>query len=80
MPKFWGLANKLVFSKVKAQLGLDRCKILVSGAAPISRQTLLYFMSLDLVMYEQYGMSETSGMPSALLALCDGKPLVTCIN
>lgn len=59
----WGfmLANNLVFKKVRAALGLDRCKTCFTGAAPITRETLEYFMSLNLPLMELYGMSESSG-------------------
>ncbi|XP_040898803.1 long-chain-fatty-acid--CoA ligase ACSBG2-like [Toxotes jaculatrix] len=59
----WGfmLANNLVFKKVRAALGLDRCKICFTGAAPITKETLEYFMSLNLPLMELYGMSESSG-------------------
>ena len=55
------LAKALVFKKVRAALGFDRCKIIISGAAPISRQTLDFFWSLDVPIMEGYGMSESSG-------------------
>lgn len=59
----WGfmLANNLVFKKVRAALGLDRCKICFTGAAPITKETLEYFMSLNMPLMELYGMSESSG-------------------
>jgi len=58
------LANSLVFNKVRAALGLDRCHMCASGAAPISRQTLEFFLSLNIPIMEVYGMSESSGMLS----------------
>uniref|UniRef100_A0A3Q3XJA5 long-chain-fatty-acid--CoA ligase n=1 Tax=Mola mola TaxID=94237 RepID=A0A3Q3XJA5_MOLML len=59
----WGftMANSLVFKKVSAALGLDRCKICLTGAAPITKDTLEYFMSLNIPVMEIYGMSESSG-------------------
>lgn len=59
----WGyhLANLLVFSKVKAALGLDQAKMCVTGAAPISLDTLWYFASVDLPIYEGFGQSECTG-------------------
>nr|XP_046241367.1 long-chain-fatty-acid--CoA ligase ACSBG2-like isoform X1 [Scatophagus argus] len=59
----WGfsLANSLVFKKVRVALGLDRCKICFTGAAPITKDTLDYFMSLNIPLMEVYGMSESSG-------------------
>jgi long-subunit acyl-CoA synthetase (AMP-forming) len=44
------------------QLGFDRCRYFVSGAAPISTEVLEYFMSLNMPIHEIYGMSETSGV------------------
>merc|ERR1719367_792367 len=55
------LAKKLVFSKVKENLGFSRCKILGVGAAPVAMDTFKYFLSLDIPLYECFGMSETSG-------------------
>lgn len=59
----WGfmLANNLVFKKVRAALGLDRCKFCFTGAAPITKDTLEYFMSLNIPLLELYGMSESTG-------------------
>jgi long-chain acyl-CoA synthetase len=54
------LAGKLVLSKVKDALGLDKSRMLISGAAPISPEVLRFFAGLDLVIYEGYGQSETS--------------------
>jgi long-subunit acyl-CoA synthetase (AMP-forming) len=61
-PLMYWLANALVFSKVKKTLGLDRAKILITGAAPISRRTLEFFLSLELPICEMYGMSECTAI------------------
>lgn len=60
-PMFYGLAHKLVFSKVREKLGLDRCRLQASAAAPISRDTLEFFLSLGIPITEVYGMSESTG-------------------
>ncbi len=54
-------AEKLVFSKVKAAIGLDRCKVFVSGAAPIPAATLEFFSSMGIAVTEGYGQSEGTG-------------------
>src|SRR5690606_7758549 len=55
------LANKLVLSKLKPALGLGRAKFCVSGAAPISKEILEFFASLDVIIHEVYGQSEDTG-------------------
>ncbi len=60
-PPLYGLADKLVFSKVKEKLGFDRCKIFISTAAPINMDTLEFFKSLGIPITEVYGMSECTG-------------------
>jgi long-subunit acyl-CoA synthetase (AMP-forming) len=60
-PLAYGLADKLVFSKVKAKLGLDRSVYNVTSAAPISKETLEFFASLGVLINEVYGMSECTG-------------------
>lgn len=61
VPFGFGLAEKLVFKKVSNILGFDRCELWLSGAAPITKETLDYFLSLNLPLCEVYGMSECSG-------------------
>lgn len=60
-PFGYGLANALVFKKVRKALGLDRCRIQATAAAPIGTETLEYFLSLNIPILEIYGMSECSG-------------------
>jgi long-subunit acyl-CoA synthetase (AMP-forming) len=60
-PFMYGLASKLIFSKVRDKLGLDQCRIFISTAAPISMDTLEYFLSLGIPITEVYGMSECTG-------------------
>jgi len=55
------IADKMVFSKVKEELGFGQTHSFFSAAAPISRDVLDYFMSLDIKILEIYGMSEISG-------------------
>jgi len=55
------IAEKLVYSKVKAAIGLDAARLLFSGAAPIAPEVLEFLAGLDVVVYELYGQSETCG-------------------
>lgn len=60
-PLNYRLAKRLVFRKVRKALGLDRCTRCYTGAAPITKDTLEFFFSLDIPLFELYGMSESSG-------------------
>jgi len=57
----YGIAQKQVFSKLRDALGLGRAFICVSGAAPVSKDILEFFASLDIPIREVYGQSEGSG-------------------
>ncbi|MCY1054962.1 long-chain fatty acid--CoA ligase [Nannocystis sp. SCPEA4] len=55
------LAQRLVFAKLKAALGLGSARACVSGAAPIAANVLEFFAGLDVVVAEVYGQSEDCG-------------------
>src|SRR5690606_12749412 len=54
--------NKLIFDTIKKNLGLDRLRYAISGAAPIKVSTLEYFGSIGINLLEVYGMSECTGV------------------
>ena len=60
----YGIANKLLFTKVKQALGLNKLRLGVTGAAPINSEILKLFASLDIIVIEVYGQSEGSGPTS----------------
>ena len=60
-PLLYPVAKKIVFEKVRKALGLDRARLCVTSAAPISRDTLEYFLALGIPLLEVYGMSECTG-------------------
>jgi len=60
-PLTYGLAKRIVFSKVREKLGFDQARICVTSAAPISLDTLEHFLSFGIPIYEVYGMSECTG-------------------
>jgi long-chain acyl-CoA synthetase len=60
----YAVADRLVLRKLKAALGLDRARVLSSGAAPIAPDVLAFFASIDLPIREIYGQSEDTGPTS----------------
>lgn len=62
-----GVAQRLVFSKVRAALGMQRSVRLIAGAAPTSLETLEFFGSLGMAIEEIYGQSEDAGPTSSNL-------------
>jgi long-chain acyl-CoA synthetase len=58
------LAKKLVFKKLHDALGLGSARVMVSGAAPIAKEVIEFFMKLDLPILEVYGQSEDTGPTS----------------
>ncbi len=55
------LAHFSVFHPLKKRLGLERTRLAISGAAPISPRLLTYFHALGLELREVYGQTEGSG-------------------
>ncbi|DAA27887.1 long-chain-fatty-acid--CoA ligase ACSBG2 isoform X2 [Bos taurus] len=84
-PMSYRMAKALVFTKIKNSLGLDHCRIFISGAAPLNQETSEFFLSLDIPIGEVYGMSESSGphtisTPANYKFLSSGKVVAGCKN
>jgi len=52
------IADLLVFRNIKQLLGLDRARLLYTGAAPVSNSLLEWFLTLGLPITEVYGQTE----------------------
>src|SRR5690625_1248075 len=60
----WRLANRLVFQKIKDQLG-GRVRVTVSGGGTLNEEIARFFWALDIPIYEGYGLTETSPIVTA---------------
>ncbi|XP_009915523.1 long-chain-fatty-acid--CoA ligase ACSBG2 isoform X2 [Haliaeetus albicilla] len=83
VPVNFRIARHLVYKKVRKAIGLDRCTKCYTGAAPITRETLEFFLSLNIPVFELYGMSESSGphtasLPHAFKLTSCGKEVAGC--
>jgi long-chain acyl-CoA synthetase len=55
------LGDLLVYRPLQERLGLRRCRLPVSGAAPISRDLLAWFHGVGIPILEGYGLTESGG-------------------
>jgi long-chain acyl-CoA synthetase len=60
------LADRLVYSKVKARLG-GRLRIANAGGAPLARDIAEFFHGIDILILEGYGLSEVTTAASVNL-------------
>jgi long-chain acyl-CoA synthetase len=60
------LADRLVLSNVRKMIGIDRCRFLVTGAAPISPELVKWYLALGVPMLEVWGMTETCGAATGI--------------
>ena len=75
----WKIANRLVFSKVRAGMG-GKADEFISGGAPLGRELAEWFADVGIPIHEGYGLTETSPViavntPAAHKLGTVGKPL-----
>jgi len=75
----WKLANKLVYSQVRARMG-GSVEIFVSGGAPLGKELAAWYASIGIRIHEGYGLTEASPViaintPRAHKAGTVGRPL-----
>ncbi len=56
----YNLADKIIFSKLKAGLGMDRLRFALSGGGPLSVSDAEFFLGMGIKVCEGYGLSETT--------------------
>src|SRR5208283_3966831 len=55
----WKIANRLVFSKIRAGMG-GKAEEFLSGGAPLGRELAEWFADIGIRIHEGYGLTETS--------------------
>jgi len=75
----WRVADRLVFSQVRAGVG-GRVRIYISGGAPLGRELAEWYATIGIRIHEGYGLTETSPViavntPKAHKLGTVGKPL-----
>jgi len=75
----WKIANRLVFSKVRAGMG-GKADEFISGGAPLGRELAEWYADVGIPVHEGYGLTETSPViavntPTAHKLGTVGKPL-----
>jgi long-chain acyl-CoA synthetase len=60
------IAYWLVFRNIRRMLGLDRCHLAFTGAAPIAPDLIRWYLALGLEMREVYGQTENCGVATVM--------------
>ena len=60
----WALADRLVYSKIRAGTG-GHLRMVLSGGAPLSKALCEFFWAIGIPIYQGYGLTETSPILSS---------------
>ncbi len=74
------LADKVILGKLRAALGFDRARVLLSGSAPLDPEVHRFFLACGLELIEAYGLTETcpglsANLPGDFRVGTVGRPL-----
>ncbi len=56
----YDVADMLVFSRIRAALGLDKAKVFVNGGGPLAAKIDRFFNSIGINVHNGYGLTETT--------------------
>jgi len=62
------LAYRMVLRNIRIMIGIDRCRWLFTGAAPIAPDLIRWYLAIGMSMYEVYGQTENAGLATVMPA------------
>jgi long-chain acyl-CoA synthetase len=62
------LAYRVAFRNIRRMIGLDRCRIAFTGAAPIAPELIRWYLALGIDIHEVYGQTENCGVATMMPA------------
>jgi long-chain acyl-CoA synthetase len=75
----WRIADRLVFRKIRAATG-GRLRLVSCGSAPLAKELIEFFWSVDVKIYQGYGLTEASPIVStnipAVNRTCSVGPII----
>jgi long-chain acyl-CoA synthetase len=60
------VGQRLVLRNIRKMIGIDKARMLFTGAAPISPDLIRWYLALGVDMYEVYGQTENCGVATAM--------------
>lgn len=60
------IAYQLAFRNIRRMIGLDRCRIAFTGAAPIAPDLIRWYLALGIDIHEVYGQTENCGVATMM--------------
>lgn len=60
------MAYQLAFRNIRRMIGLDRCRIAFTGAAPIAPDLIRWYLALGIDIHELYGQTENCGVATMM--------------